>query len=261
MKLRTSRTRPPNVRFVSGLVAAVVAFAVVAVVTVVAGAVPRSFELTFEGSHPAAVHEGPFTASAPFCAAGYAADRPSPQSTGPPPVVTRDYTCGDGTGTVTMLVDRPHGEHSPGGTGRWKIVEGSGHYARLRGQGTWTSSGGDPRFRSVLSGIVDFDTGAPVVAISRATTQKLRRPRGAYLLRATFSARDDVEGNTVSYRVVASAGGLPLVTRTGKTTSRQVSLSLRVRPPARARTLTLEISASDAVENERRVSRALKLRR
>lgn len=174
-------------------------------------------------------------------------------------MVTRDFTCRDGSGSVTMVIVRPVLEHL-GGTSTWRIVEGSSQYAQLRGHGTWTSSGGDPRFRSVLTGIVDFDTVAPTISIALASSQKLRRPRGAYLLRTSFSARDG-DGNVVSYRVTASVRGEPLATRRGETTSGQVSLSFPIRPPARSRTVRIAISASDRMENERTISRSLKLPR
>jgi hypothetical protein len=228
------------------------------VLTAVAGAGTTAFELVFHGSHPAAVHEGPFTASAPFCAEGYAADRP-PQGFSPPGVVIREHTCGDGSGIIAMRITDPPKEHVPGGNGTWKILEGSGRYARLRGHGTWTSSGGD-HFRSVLTGIADFDTAAPTVVMSRATARKLPRPRGAYVLRTSFAARDDIEGNAVSYRVTVSARGVVLAARRGKTTSGPISLSLRIRPPTRARAVRIEISASDPLENVRTISRSLTLR-
>lgn len=250
----------PNSRSAAALA---IGFAlVVGVGALVAGAAaaPTRFELVFDGYHPATVHEGPFTASAPFCRAGYAADAESPGRVGPPVVVTRLHTCSDGSGTLTVRIDRPSNEHVAGGTGSWKILAGSGRYTRLRGFGTWVSSGGDPVFRSVMTGIVDFDDAAPAITIARVAARKLRRPRGAYRLRARLSARDDVEGNAVTYRVEISAQGFPLATRRGTTASAAVSLSLRIRPPKRSRSVKLEIAAHDPVGNERTVSRVVKLR-
>lgn len=135
--------------------------------TTVAGASVTSFELVLDGRHvPATIpsgsgvmHEGTFTAAAPFCTSGTMVDLKFEGSA----AVQRSYTCGDGTGSMSMRVTTPALEHMTGGDGRWQIAGGTGSYASLRGKGTWTSVrlGGDPEdfatvtFRSTSNGIVD----------------------------------------------------------------------------------------------------------
>jgi len=131
---------------------------------------------------------------------------------------------------------------------------------------SWMSNGGDPAdfasvtFRSTSTGIADLDANAPEIKVSRANATKLRRPRGAYTVRANFYARDNVDGNAVTYRVAVTSAGVELARKTGKTTSGRVSVALRIRPPARSRTVRLEIDLSDPLGNQRRFTRSLRLR-
>ena len=74
--------------------------------------------------------------------------------------------------------------------GDWRLVEGTGPYAKLRGKGTFTTvMGGDDfatrTFRETWNGVVDFDDTAPTVAITTVRAQKLRRPAGAYSIRVS----------------------------------------------------------------------------
>jgi hypothetical protein len=173
---------------------------------------------------------------------------------------TRLYTCDDGSGTFTMVVTGYLAEHVSGGAGGWRISEGTGAYVNLRGFGKWTSeplSGDNQPFRATLTGIADLDTSAPVIAISRASATKLRSPAGAYRLRVAFTARDNVDGNIVSYRVVVSVG-LKSWSRAGRTAT-GAAVTLLVRPPKSVRRLLLAISATDPLGNERRTTRSLKL--
>jgi hypothetical protein len=137
-----------------------------------ASATPTSFTLSFQGSHvtdpsfPAGLrHEGRFTASAPFCPAGKAVDTRDVELE--PLTVLRTHTCDDGTGSFTALMPAVAGEH--GGGGSWKIVEGTGRYATLRGIGTYAGHiiSGDPQvfetivFETSWQGVVDFDIADP----------------------------------------------------------------------------------------------------
>lgn len=243
--------------------------------TTVAGA-PTSFELVFDGRHvPATIpsasgvmHVGPFTASPPFCPSGTVTDLEFQGSA----AVTRSYTCDDGSGGIRISVTTPAVEHETGGTGRWRILDGTGEYASLRGNGTWTSArlAGDPSdfasvvFRSTSRGAVDFDADAPRIVISRASATKLRRPQGAYLARISFSARDNVPGNRVSYVLEVTAGSsvsAPLARKAGTTASGLVTLAFRIRPSKRLRRVRLEIMASDPLDNRRTLVHPLRLRR
>lgn len=227
-----------------------------------ASAAPRTTELVFDGHHGAPLgdsyrHEGTFTATAPFCSSGAMADIAHFGEN-----ADRLVTCDDGSGTITMRVTNLPGEHFTNGTGDWRITAGTGGYVTLRGHGTWTTvpvGGPDARFISTLRGIADLDDQAPTITVTRATAAKLPRPKGAYRIRLVVAARDNVEGNAVSYRVALSAGARTW-TRAGRTTSGSIKLSLQVRPPHGARRIRLKITASDPLDNEKMISRWIKLR-
>lgn len=233
---------------------------------------PSSFELVMNGFHSAAEpretfslgfrHEGPFTASAPFCSSGYAVDLRLV-----PPMTRRQFTCSDGSGTITAekFVRRAdvlftHEEDV------WAIVEGTGRYSTLRGKGTSVTElvSGDPAdhikttFREIWHGVIDFDVTPPEVSISRASVQRLRRPKGSYSIRVAFSARDGSEGNAVSYAITVSGFGV-FLRRSGTITAGTVSTTFRVRPAKRVRRLQLVVVASDPVGNETRIARQLTL--
>lgn len=255
------------------ILSGLIALAAVAGVVTVAGAPPPSFQLVFEGRHVPAIfptqsgvmHEGTFTASAPFCSSGTVVDVAFDGSA----AVRRSYTCADGSGSALVRSTIPSLEHMTGGRGSWSVLEGTGRYASLRGNGTWESLhlSGDAAdlasvtFRSTSTGVADLDATPPGVVISRATATKLARPRGAYTVRVNFSARDNVDGNAVSYRVVVSSGGADLARKAGTTTTGAVSVALRVRPPKRSRTVRVQIRLSDPLANERWFTRSLSLRR
>lgn len=132
-----------------GVALATVLAAASAAVSDRATAAPTPFSLTFEGAHiPDSTvvaglrHEGRFTASAPFCPAGRAYD--AHQFEREPLDVLRIHICDDGSGSFTAFMPAVRGEH--GGSGTWKIVEGTGRYATLRGIGTYAGIriSGDP---------------------------------------------------------------------------------------------------------------------
>jgi len=234
-----------------------------------AAATPAEFTLTFDGTHVADTtfpvglrHDGRFTASAPFCAAGRAYDVKDVQFD--PLTVLRMHTCDDGSGSFTALMTAVAGEH--GGGGPWKIVEGTGRYEKLRGFGTYTGEtiGGDAgntfvtvEFRTVWHGVVDFDAEPPTLSAAGGLT-KLRRPPGAYVLRVTL--RVPAEDLGVRYVVDVRAGRALLDLQKGSTRSGLVKLKFVIRPPRRARAVQFLVSASDAVGNESTTTRAVKVR-
>jgi hypothetical protein len=248
---------------------------VAAVSTTLAGAAPSAFQLVFEGAHAPSTfpslsglqHEGPFTASPPFCASGHAVDIQQIASTD---TAVRRFTCKDGSGDMTAQIENFPAEHAVGSTQRWTIVGGTGRYATLRGQGTWTtvSITGDLNqpatvgFITNWQGVVDFDDAAPSASISRASAKKLRRPAGVYVVAVAFSTRDG-DGNAVTYRLRVRDPGVnfaSLAGRSGQTQSGS-AFSLRVRPTKRARNLLIELAVSDPVGNERSITRSVRLRR
>lgn len=118
--------------------------------------------------------------------------------------------------------------------------------------------GADERFRSTLKGVADLDNEPPAITNYRAGATKLRRPTGVYVLHIAFSARDNIVGNVVSYRVAASAG-VSSLSKAGQTATGPVTLTLRLHPPKNARRVRLEITASDPLDNTAKIVRWVKL--
>jgi hypothetical protein len=207
-------------------------------------------------------HEGPFTASAPFCASGYAIDLALQPST-----ELRQFTCADGSGSITArkVISRADAQFTHE-EAVWAIVEGTSRYSMLRGKGTAVldTVSGDPAnhiatsFDETWVGVIDFDVTRPTVSISQARARRLQRPKGAYVVRIAFSAGDGSAGNVVSYAMTVSGGGA-FVRRSATTTAGTVSITFRVRPEKGTRRLRITVVASDPVGNETRVVRQLRL--
>ena len=227
------------------------------------------FDLVFEGRHEVAAdspvglwHVGRFTAAGSFSATTIEMRGNTPADA----EGKRLLTCADGSGSATALVLPMESEH--GGTGSWRIISGTGAYAKLRGRGTFRSirTGGDPAvfesitFRSTWAGVADRDDTPPDLAVSRMSVAKLNRPSGAYVLRIAFSAQE-APGNAVRYLIDVRDRGRFLASRVGETASGKASASIRVRPAKSVRRLHVEITASDPLGNERKVSRDLTLPR
>jgi hypothetical protein len=240
---------------------------------VAASAAPSPFQLTFDGARRAAKfptvgevqYDGPFTASAPFCASGHAVD--VSHGFGRPITAIRTYTCDDGSGSFTARVERFPAEHYVGGSGQWRIVAGTGRYAELRGAGSWTtvSASGSledvatASFRTTWQGLVAFDDVAPELNVSRATAQPLRPTGGAYRLGILFLADDGSDGTAVSYRLTVRDDRGRLAMRTGEATSGLVFVMLPVETPKKTQRVTVEIAASDPLGNGRTITRSVRL--
>jgi len=230
-----------------------------------APAAPVAFELEYFANHvpnadsskfPGGFrHEGPFTASAPFCPTGTGVDLRHFGVTG----ADRLFTCDDGSGTATLnLVGDEH--NIPGA---WKFIEGTGRYATLRGQGASPGSFA-PGFdhHANYRGVVDFDNVAPTISISTAAVKKPSRPKGPHTLKVVFSAPDNVAGNQVAYTLTAQSAGLYLGSRSGQTSGTPVTVTLRIRPAKTARMVRIAITASDQVQNSAKaVSRTVRISR
>jgi hypothetical protein len=245
----------------------VLLIAAVVFLTAGAGATPTPFSLTFTGSHVSDStlglrHEGRFTASSPFCPAGSARD--VRHLTEDPLSVLRTHTCDDGSGTITVSMPLVRAEH--GGRGSWRITEGTGKYATLRGSGSYVGElvSGDPddfasiSYRTTWTGKVDFDAAAPVVGIA-ATAIKLKLPRRAYSLRVMLVVRNEEAAARVAYSLSVKSGAVSVASRQGVTTGGRATLSLRISPPRTARAVRLIVTASDPVGNESTTTRSIRL--
>jgi hypothetical protein len=274
-KSRTGRLRGLRLRGVClvGAAGGLCLLAAIAAVTPSAEAAPAQFTLTLEGSHvpdaslPSGVrHQGPFTASAPFCPKGNAADTKD-VSDAPPVglVVLRTFTCDDGTGSFTALLPATR-EH--GGGGPWRIVDGTGTYATLRGMGTYSSTrlSGDGTdllsvtFRSTWTGTVDFDIAPPSIGLGARAT-KPRRPVGSYMLRIGITVPNEAPGATLAYTVDVSAGRASLAARVGTTTSGKATITLRIKPGRATRRVKVRADVTDPVGNKSAATQTVSLPR
>jgi hypothetical protein len=215
---------------------------------------------------PGGTYVATFTSGAPFCESG-TFDHVVALWQNPPNA--RRYTCSDGSGSLTLA------EHRRGQVGDWTIVEGSGRHADLRGEGSHSYevlSEYPPVgvFRTTFQGVVGTDAVAPSVAFTSASATKLRRPAGFYAIRVGLSLRDDVEENTVAYRLRVKEGPehardrrlVLLAEKEGSTASGSVSTRFRFLPSSkRVRSVQLLLSGSDPVGNEVSIARSLKLPR
>ena len=258
-------------RVLLAVIAALAAGAVALVPLAFGGATETTpFSLSFEGAHPldgtlpAGIrHDGRFTASRPFCSAGRAYDVRH-VDTGGQLDLERLHTCDDGSGTFTVLMPNVRGEH--GGTGSWKIVAGSGRFATLRGLGTYEGAlvSGDRdlyetiTFTTNWSGAVGFDADPPAIETFTATTRKLRRPAGSYVLRVVLAANEKTA--PVTFTVDLYAGRTPLALKRAISASGKATVALRIRAPRGARSVRVALTARDALGNETTVSRSVSLR-
>ena len=103
-----------------------------------ARAAASAFELTLEATLTPPFYlspvKGTFRSGAPFCARGTFVE---------PEERSLRFTCDDGTGGLTVSFLRWF-ERNPLANARWRILDGSGNYANLRGGGPlWGEPGGE----------------------------------------------------------------------------------------------------------------------
>jgi hypothetical protein len=222
------------------------AAAALLVLALPAAATATPVTLVLEGSHPYEFdrHQGSFTAPAPLCPSG------SWQGNGQG---QRVFSCADGSGTFMASFDGNQ-EHHTGGSGPWWITAGTDRYATLRGKGTASNVliSADPiTFTNTWQGVVDFDAIGPAIAVLKASATRLKGAK-PYVLRVAFSAPDNVAVWAGEFNQIARRGG---TVRDGT-----VSLTLKIRVPAKAKSVKVQIEATDPVGNTRTIARKVKLR-
>jgi hypothetical protein len=227
--------------------------------------------------------KGTFEARPPFCRSGTFDTLAAPARAA---AAKYRFSCRDGSGTLVASASVGPFDvwtEGPGVEGSFRILEGTGSYTGLRGQGSqrseWLSK--DPvdpacvaefevvcpwvlTWRSTLRGVAAEDAVAPTIDFSSVKVKKLPRPAGAYSLDVGIALRDDVEGNPLSYllRVTPTTSPRELARSFGTTRDGTASMTMRVRyykPPKRA--VLLRLTASDEVGNESSVNRVLRLPR
>jgi hypothetical protein len=221
-----------------------------------AASAAKPFELVFNGAYEFDVDggmwlAGAFTAKAPFCESGSAVDLD---------IGVRRFVCADGSGSITL--EAPFEAIA----GDWRILEGTGQYADLRGRGTsWEEMlSDDPwfgEFRSTYQGLVDADAVAPTIRLA-AKASKVKGKKGVYTIPVALEIRDNVEGNSVAYKVFVtreSGAGPWLASKSGEGIG-DISFELRVRrtnEPVRA--VRIRTTAMDPVGNESTLDVRVKL--
>lgn len=219
---------------------------------------PTPVTLVLQGLHPddGDYHLGTFTAPPPLCSSG------SWRGNGRG---GRVFSCADGSGTFTASFDGEQEHFS--GHGPWKISEGSGSYVTLRGHGTGSNVllSSDPiTFTNTWQGVVDMDATPPKISLSAASATRVRGSKSNYGIQVAFKAQDDVADNPVQYAVaVTDSLGRQVARRTGTVGAGPAPVALKIavkiRPPANAKTATVEVWASDPIGNQRTVDRTIKL--
>ena len=285
-------TLNPAIIGVVALIAAIATSMTGATTALATSATAAPFELTLEYQVPSwevpnSPVTGTFAARPPFCGSGAFVELGT--RVGAADAKYR-LTCDDGSGSLVVSASASPFDHvfgQPVIRGSWKVIEGTGRYAGLRGTGLQRSELSedalDPEcadvvdpfdpgvfcpwivtWRSTLEGVVAEDAVAPKVGFSRVKVTKLARPAGAYSVGLAIALRDDVEGSPVSYllRVTPTTSARELARSFGTTRDGTASMTMRVRyykPPKRA--VLLRLSASDEVGNESSASQVVRLPR
>ena len=142
------------------------------------------------------------------------------------------------------------------GDGDWRILEGTGQYADLRGRGTSRGEmlSDDPVRRSAAARTRGSwtQTRWRRQSASRPKAFKVKGKKGVYTIPVALEIRDDVEGNPVAYKVAVSARAAP---DHGWPRSRarrsEVSPSSSRSPPQEpVRAVLIRTTAVDPVGNE-----------
>ena len=203
---------------------------------------PSPMTWTDVGSRSAS--SGTFTAAAPLCPSGTVTD-----IGGLVGIKTR-HTCADGSGTFEF--------ESSGGASTWRFsAGGTGRYATLRGSGTCQVTVNDDAFVRTCDAVADFDNTPPTVRVDRF---RISRAGRADAVQMTFNMTDNVAANLVSFRVAVLAAGRRIGGKVGTRAGGTTAIVIKVRPPKRARRLTVVLRVADPLENARSVSRSARLR-
>jgi hypothetical protein len=215
----------------------------------------RPFELVFNGGYESdydgvLLLAGSFTSKAPFCESGSAAtvELDAPR-----------FSCADGSGSITLDVgSRP----DPFGDRGWRILEGTGHYAGLRGRGM--VRGEDWTEELTFQGFVAEDAVAPTIALASAKASKVKGKKGVYTIPLALDIRDNVEDNPVTYKVVVtreSGAGPWLASKSGEAIG-GTTFELRIRRPNEpVRAVLIRTTAVDPVGNVSSLEATVKLPR
>jgi len=188
-------------------------------------------------------YTGTFTSSGLICPSGTWKDT---ESTGG---INTEHACPDGSGVIDSILRT--------GVGVWYFTGGTGRYTTLRGGGNCRVSEGPPIVRTCQF-LAAFDDVAPSATLTRlavSPTSSMHR----HTVHTSFTARDDVAGNAVHYKLIIRAGSKTLARRTGTTTGEAKSFALKLKAPRAARELTLALTLADPVGNTRTIRRTRRL--
>ena len=188
--------------------------------------------------------DGTFTAGAPLCPSGTA------RQIGGLVGIKIRHTCADGSGDFDFA--------SSGLGNRSWFSGGTGRYSTLRGFGVCRLTlNDDGTFVRACEAVADFDDVPPTATIERLLVTRAGR---GHAVKLAFSAADNVTANAVSYRADVLAAGRRIGRKVGTGAGGSTAIELKVRPPKRARRLTVVVQVTDPLGNARSVSRSARLR-
>jgi hypothetical protein len=117
-------------------------------------------------------------------------------------------------------------------------------------------------FAAAGRGVADFDVNAPAIGVTSSSAKKVRRLSRTYSVRLVLSLTD-TGSELVSYVLQIVEPKRPsnaLAFKVGRTTTRTVTTTLRIKTSKGARTVQIKIDASDAVGNEAAFMKTMRLK-
>ena len=228
-----------------GVTVAVVLAAIAGAATAAGGIPsPTNVTITMTGtSRPSPTATGTFTAAAPLCTEGTFSETDNSFGVG-----IETLTCADGSGTFTLKTPAD-----------FSVLEGTGSYAKLVGAGSCLVDPASGGFTRTCTGAVGFDTRAPAVSGEKLTASRL--PKAAartYVVQVAFVASDD--SGVDSYKLVVLAGTRRLAGSSGPGAAGHTTLKFRVRPPAGAKSLSVQLTLTDPLGNTGTTTKTVVLR-
>jgi hypothetical protein len=203
-----------------------------------AGTVGAPSPMTWTDMGSRSESSGTFTAAAPLCPSGTVTD------IGGLVGIKTKHTCADGSGTFEF--------ESSGGASVWRFsAGGTGRYATLRGSGSCQVTVNEDAFVRTCDSVADFDNTPPTARIDRL---RISRAGRANAVQMTFNTTDNIAANPVSFRVAVLAAGRRIGSKAGTRAGGTMAIVIKVRPPKRARRLTVVLRVADPLDNARSVS-------
>jgi hypothetical protein len=111
----------------------------------------------------------------------------------------------------------------------------------------------------VWKGVVDFDATGPTVKVTALKVKPAPTRRGTSRLTVSFTAKDNVRANRLTYRVSATSGQY-FKAKLGNVSGATTTVVFAVNGREAAREVEVNIHVFDPWENETTVTKTVKLR-